>query len=197
MKKNNIKKSSATKSISNNDIQNENKYLNPDKTKQNGIDEIIREEPELEAVKDPIIEPYNIPNQSSTNIIHQNNVKEFENMNNNDNNQQKEILNNNYENLDSNKNYYLICPDCNLYILSVTSVEYDSDKNDFKFIYHCPYNNSINETKEEYLYTILKEEKPICKENNNQEIKSNTLYMSGIIEQSIGEKKQYKKIFCH
>ena len=51
MKKNNIKKSSATKSISNNDIQKENKYLNPDKTKQNGIDEIIREEPELKQLK--------------------------------------------------------------------------------------------------------------------------------------------------
>jgi len=182
VKTNNIKNSSAT--ISNNDNQNENKYLNPDKTKQNGIDKIIKEEPELEAFKDSINEPYNLRNQPSTNIIHQNDIKEsdllkapikeFENLNNNDNNnnkQQNEILINNYENLDSNKNYYLICPDCNLYILNVTSVEYDSDKNDFKFIYHCPCNNSINETKEEYLYSILKEDKPICREHNNQEIK--------------------------
>ena len=74
VKTNNIKNSSAT--ISNNDNQNENKYLNPDKTKQNGIDKIIKEEPELEAFKDSINEPYNLRNQPSTNIIHQNDIKE-------------------------------------------------------------------------------------------------------------------------
>ena len=72
----------------------------------------------------------------------------------------------NYEEADINKDYYLICPTCKLYITNVESVEYDSDSSDFKFKYKC----FCNEVKEDYLRFIIKEEKPICN-NHNDEIK--------------------------
>jgi len=78
----------------------------------------------------------------------------------------QESLNINYEVLDINKDYYLICPTCNYYITSVESVEYDSDKNDFKFKYKC----FCDEVKENYLHLIIKDEKPICN-NHKEEIK--------------------------
>ena len=77
-------------------------------------------------------------------------------------------FNRNYEKFDINKDYYLICPDCNLFITRVESVEYDSNFKDFVFNYKC----FCKENKEYYLYVILKDEKPICEEHKN-EIKFN------------------------
>ena len=78
--------------------------------------------------------------------------------------QDQETDNNSYEQLDIQKNYYLICPTCELYILNVESVEYNSDSNDFKFKYKC----FCNEVKENYFESIKREKKPICNNHNSE-----------------------------
>ena len=78
------------------------------------------------------------------------------------NNNSKDFINdNNYEYIDINKDNYLICPICKLYVTKVESVEYDSISNDFKIKYKC----FCSEEKENYLHSIIEEEKPICKEH--------------------------------
>ena len=69
-----------------------------------------------------------------------------------------------YEIFDINKFYYLICPECDLYITNVIYVEYDYSSNDFNFKYKC----SCKEEKENCLYSIIKEKKPKCKIHNNE-----------------------------
>ena len=87
-------------------------------------------------------------------------------LDNNINNSKNENLSNNYKNLENNEKYYLICPYCNLFITKFENAEYDSDKKDIKIKYKC----SCEESKEKFLYSIIKEEKPKCREHNNNEI---------------------------
>ena len=78
-------------------------------------------------------------------------------------------FNNNYIkfdiNKDKDKDYYLICPDCHLYITKIKSVEYDNNFGEFIFDYNC----FCKEKKEEYyLYVLIQDKKPICKKHNHE-----------------------------
>ena len=98
----------------------------------------------------------NQENNSSQTPEKKSNYKDNKNLN-------KENLNKYYEKLDINKDYYLICPSCKLYITIVESIEYDSILNDYKFKYKC----FCNEVRENYLNSIIRDEKPICNNHNN------------------------------
>ena len=76
-------------------------------------------------------------------------------------NQNKE---NYYKNFDINKDYYLICPSCNLYITNIESVEYDSNIGDFIFKYKC----SCDIINERNIHLLLNEKKPICMTHNKE-----------------------------
>ena len=108
-----------------------------------------------------------------SNLLHQPNPKNDESQNsekkqeNNINNTNNISLNNNYENFKNDKDYYLICPECNRYITNVEKAEYDSENKDMKIKYKC----SCEEGNEKFLYSIIKEEKPKCKEHIDNEIK--------------------------
>ena len=105
-----------------------------------------------------------IPSQVNAGIeLSQNPEKEIDKLR-NANNPEKDNLKNYYEEFDINKNYYLICPDCKLFIVNIDSLEYDSTMNDFKCIYKC----SCEENKENYLYLLLNDKQPSCFEHNKE-----------------------------
>ena len=70
----------------------------------------------------------------------------------------------NYEEININENIYLICPDCNLFITKIESVDYSTEYQEFNFKYYC----SCKGKKEYYLYLIIKGKKPICEEHNKE-----------------------------
>ena len=92
---------------------------------------------------------------------------EFKNHN---NNSKKEISLSYYENLDINTEYYLVCPECNFYIIQINSAEYDSSINDYIIGYQCLCLSSINENKEKCLHRLLSSDKKKCDEHSNEEI---------------------------
>ena len=105
-----------------------------------------------------------IPSQVNAGIeLSQNQEKEIDKLR-NANNPEKDNLKNYYEEFDINKNYYLICPDCKLFIVNIDSLEYDSTMNDFKCVYKC----SCEENKENYLYLLLNDKQPSCLEHNKE-----------------------------
>ena len=87
---------------------------------------------------------------------------------NNINNSTNENIINNYEKFNDLEEFYLICPDCNLYITKFESVEYDENNKDFKIKFKCSCENSNEKYNEKYLYSIIRGEKPKCKEHDNE-----------------------------
>ena len=73
-----------------------------------------------------------------------------------------ENLINNYEKFEKFEEFYLICPDCKLFITKIESVEIHED--DIKIKYKC----SCKENNEKYLYSIIREEKPKCNEHDKE-----------------------------
>ena len=71
---------------------------------------------------------------------------------------------NNYEKFDLNKNYFLICPDCNKNILKLESLLYDPKEDDFLVIYKCV----CNKNNKKYFYQIISEKQYLCEKHNTK-----------------------------
>ena len=71
-----------------------------------------------------------------------------------------------YLNLDINKVYYLVCPNCKCRIPHIDTINYDNNYNDFKILYKCICNSNL---KESYLGPLFNNEKPsnFCLYHNN------------------------------
>ena len=76
-----------------------------------------------------------------------------------------------YKDFDINKDYYLICGDCNSYITYIYSAEFNNESNDFKLTYKCQCEQNENENKEEFLQKIISDEKIMCKEHSDSKLK--------------------------
>ena len=77
----------------------------------------------------------------------------------------------NYKDFDINKEYYLICSDCNSYITYIYSVDFDSDKKDYKFTYKCQCEQNVNENKDNYFHLIISNKILKCQEHPDSDIK--------------------------
>ena len=71
---------------------------------------------------------------------------------------------NNYEKFHLNKNYFLICPDCNKNILKLESSSYDSKEEDFLVIYKCV----CNKNNKKYFYQIISEKQNLCEKHKTK-----------------------------
>ena len=71
---------------------------------------------------------------------------------------------NNYEKFDLNKNYFLICPDCNKNILKLESLLYDPKEEDFLVIYKCV----CNKNNKKYFYQIISEKQNLCEKHKTK-----------------------------
>ena len=70
-----------------------------------------------------------------------------------------------YSNLEINKDYYLVCPNCKCRIPHIEEINYDDNNNDFKVLYNC----SCIKSKESYLRFLfsIKEPSNLCNIHNN------------------------------
>ena len=72
----------------------------------------------------------------------------------------KQELKKSYSNFDINKDYYLICPDCQT-THEIINFEYDEENNDFIIYYYCQ-----NNEKKNYFINFLSTKKPLNHDEN-------------------------------
>ena len=97
-------------------------------------------------------------------IFTQNSLNEIENL-------EKNNIINNYDNLNTNKKYYITCPNCKNCIPHMETFEYDSNNKDFKIIYICSC-SSKNNLRYAYFSSLITEDKPknLCKKHSSNEL---------------------------
>ena len=96
-------------------------------------------------------------NSSTKSKIDNDNIERSELENEIKNNKSREIKNN-YDEFNIKKDYYLICPDCNKYIINIKTIEYHSDENDFIVIYKC----FCKGNNKKFFYQIISDEQIFC-----------------------------------
>ena len=118
--------------------------------------------------------------------------------------------NNNYDKFEENKEYYLICPQCEKNILALNSIIYEPDQKDFKITYNC----FCGENSRKFLHEIISEKPcycgehkdvlnflcesckiPLCKEclENHKEHNIKNILNEEVIPEEIAEKINEKK----
>ena len=174
-KNKNVEKKSIKKSIdnnndiNNNDINNNNINDNKENINNNSKeknDELIQNKPEEKNL--PFPKSILDSKKEETKVYYTNEgTKVKENNNNNENNKNNENNNNYYEALESEKELYLICPDCTSNIMKIESVIYQDESKEFLVSYKC----LCREPATKNFYKIISKEKTFCTEHKNPYIK--------------------------
>lgn len=86
-------------------------------------------------------------------------INQEKSITNNKNKSFNKNMNKNYDKFDTNKEYYLICPECNKNVLKIQSITYQPYENDFRVTYKCFCKESIPK----FLYQIISENNINCK----------------------------------
>ena len=146
----------------NNDMNNSNKNNNNNDMNNN---EFIKENKDIENL--PFPQSILNPKKEGTQFFTNEGTKVKENNNNENNNKKNKFNNNYYETLESEKELYLICPDCKLNIIRIESVSYQEESKEFLVSYKC----LCRDPTQKYFYDIISKDKTFCNTHNHQNIK--------------------------
>ena len=136
-------------------VEQESSELNKDK-KSNNFDKKSNQNLQNEEIDETPV--YNFIDKEKIEEVNKDDIEVKKNNDDNNNNY------NNYNKFEENKEYYLICPDCDKNIIKIESIIYDSDKKDFIITYKC----FCDKNCQKLLYQIISDDPSYCDDHRNK-----------------------------